>query len=170
LAWTASAGVVLQYRIERKLAAGGDYALIDSVSGGTTAYQNTGLVPATDYIYRVEACGAVGCSEWSNEAGATTPPAPIEPPGVPSDLTGTPLSSTEIQLSWTAPGGQTSYEIRRRIGNGGQFTFVIIVAGDAITHLDIGLTPSTTYQYQIRACAEGICSDYSNVVSVRTAD
>jgi mannan endo-1,4-beta-mannosidase len=80
----------------------------------------------------------------------------------------TALSATQVQLSWTAPGGQTSYEIRRRTGTGGQYNFNITVSGEAISYEDSGLTPGTTYQYQVRACVESACSDYTNPVTVNT--
>jgi hypothetical protein len=167
LSWTASAGSVQWYRIQRRLATGGSYAVIDSVAGGTTRYEDRNLLPLTGYQYRVQACGAGGCSGWSNEASATTLAAP--PPGVPADVTATRISSTQVEVSWKAPGGQTRYEVRRRTGTGGAWTFETTVPGDATSWLDSGLTPHTTYQYQVRACSTAGCSDYSSIATVSTS-
>jgi hypothetical protein len=167
LSWTASAGGVQWYRIQRRLAAGGSYAVIDSVAGGTTRYEDRNLLPLTGYQYRVQACGAGGCSAWSNEASATTLAA--APPDVPGDVVATRISSTQVELSWKAPGGQTRYEIRRRTGTGGAWTFELTVPGDATSWLDSGLTPHTTYQYQLRACSPAGCSEFSPIATVSTS-
>jgi hypothetical protein len=166
LSWAPSAGAVQQYRIQRRLAAGGAFAAIDSVDGGTLTYQDTGLASGTGYVYRVQACGGGGCSGWSPEAAATTMSEESTTPGVPGNVTGIRVAPTEIQITWTAPGGQTHFELRRRTGTGGSWTFDATVAGDATGFLDTGVSPSTTYQYQVRACGPGGCSDYSNPVTV----
>src|SRR5690606_27429760 len=111
LAWNAADGTVDVYVIERKQNVGGTFAVVDSVSGGTLSYQETGLEPATLYGYRVKACNAGGCSGWSNEATAVTV---LVAPGTPTNVTATAVSESEIRLRWDAPGGQTHYEIRSR--------------------------------------------------------
>jgi hypothetical protein len=166
LNWNASSGSVQGYRIERRPAAGGSFVLADSVGAGTTSYRDTGLLAATGYTYRVQACGAGGCSGWSNEASATTLTADV--PDVPGNLAATPVSPTQVRLSWTPPGSQTYYDIRRRTGGGGQWNFETTVAGDQAIWLDSGLTPDTNYQYQIRACSPAGCSQYSSQVTART--
>jgi hypothetical protein len=166
LAWAQSAGAVQQYRIQRRQAAGGTFATIDSVHGGTLTYQDTGLASGTGYVYRVQACGGGGCSGWSPEAAATTMSGGSTTPGVPGNVTGTRVAPTQIQVAWTSEGGQTHFELRRRTGTGGSWTFDATVAGDATGFLDTGVNPSTTYQYQVRACGSGGCSDYSSPVTV----
>ncbi len=97
LSWTAASGVVTRYRIERKTGAAGTYAVIDSVAGNITTYQNSsGLTPTTQYFYRLRACNTTGCSNYSAEASATTAPAGS------TGLSATTISSTQINLSWTA--------------------------------------------------------------------
>jgi hypothetical protein len=141
--------------------------VIDSVPGGTLTYASTGLEPGTGYTYRVQGCTAGYCSDWSNEATATTATDDPTAPNVPGSVTGVRVSPTQIRISWTAPGGQTFYELRRRqTGAGGIWTFEVTIPGDATEYLDEGLTAGATYQYQIRACSEAGCSDYSGTVSV----
>ncbi|HSJ08184.1 MAG TPA: fibronectin type III domain-containing protein [Longimicrobiales bacterium] len=168
LTWAPSVGAVQQYRIQRRLAAGGTFAAIDSVGGGTLTYADDGLASGTGYVYRVQACGAGGCSGWSPEATATTLSGGSTTPGVPGSLTAARVAPNQIQLTWTSPGGQTHFEVRRRTGTGGSWTFDATVAGDATGFLDTGVHPSTTYQYQVRACGTGGCSDYSSPVTVGT--
>lgn len=87
-------------------------------------------------------------------------------PGVPGDVTGTRLSATRIQLGWTPPGGQTHYDIRRRIGTGGGWTFQTTAPAEATGHIDEGVLPLFTYQYQVRACNADGCSDFSSPTTV----
>jgi hypothetical protein len=167
LAWTAGTGTTQWYRIERRLADGGSFAVIDSVPGGTLSYASTGLEAATGYAYRVQGCTSGYCSGWSNEATATTAADDPTAPNVPGNVTGVRVSPTQIRISWTAPGGQTHYVLRRRqTGAGGAWTFETTIPGNATEYLDEGLTAGATYQYQIRACSAAGCSDYSGTVSV----
>jgi titin len=114
LAWTASAGAVSTYRIEQKIGAGGTYVVIDSTA--STAYSRSGLSSSTEYFYRVQACNSGGCSGYSNESSATTL---AVPPGAPSNLNATPVSPSQINLSWAAASGVVAlYHIERRDQNG----------------------------------------------------
>src|SRR5690606_15286797 len=80
LGWTAATGTVDGYVIERRTGPG-SFAVIDTVVG--TSLLDSGLAPATSYTYHVQACNAGGCSDFSNQASATTfPPAP----GIPGTL------------------------------------------------------------------------------------
>ncbi|MFN2638157.1 MAG: fibronectin type III domain-containing protein, partial [Gemmatimonadaceae bacterium] len=63
---------------------------------------------------------------------------------LPPVLTVIPVSSTQINLSWTAVSGATSYDIER---NGS----VVVSKTTGTTYSDTGLTPDTTYTYRIRS-------------------
>jgi hypothetical protein len=166
LAWTASTGTVETYRIERRTASG-SFAVIATVGGGTLAHQDTGLDAGTEYTYRVEACNAAGCSGYSNEASATTT-SPSTVPGEPADVTATAVSSTEVRVSWTAPGGQSSYLIRMREAGGGPWSAPVTVPGTDTSYTRGGLQPNRQYQFQVAACNAAGCSDYSSPVSATT--
>ena len=85
-------------------------------------------------------------------------------PTVPTGLSATPISSTQINLSWTASTdnvGVTGYKVYR----GGA-----LVGSPATTsYSDTGLTASTSYSYTLAACdAANNCSAQSNPVSATT--
>jgi chitodextrinase len=85
-------------------------------------------------------------SLFSNPIGGTPPPPDNESPTIPTDVVGTPLSSTKIGLSWhfsTDNVGVSSYDIYR---NGTK-----IGSNNAPTYTDTGLTASTEYTYTIQA-------------------
>lgn len=62
----------------------------------------------------------------------------------PAGLTATPISSTRIDLSWTAAANATGYDIER----GGS---VIATGVVSTTYSDTGLSPSTSYSYRVRS-------------------
>ena len=82
----------------------------------------------------------------------------VDAPSVPTNLTATPLSGTEIALTWTAATdnvGVTAYRVAR---NG---TVVATVPSPSYT--DTGLAPSTTYTYTVAAVdAAGNVSAFSD--------
>src|SRR2546428_2098457 len=112
LSWTASTDNVgvSGYRVYR----GGTQIATTS----TTSFTNTGLSPSTTYTYTVAAYDAAGnLSAQSSSASATTPvPPDTTPPSVPAGLTASAVSSSQINLSWTASSdnvGVSGYRVYR---------------------------------------------------------
>lgn len=58
------------------------------------------LEPDTTYWFRIYAFNDFGESDYSNTASATTYPPSTTAPDAPSDLAATPISSSQIKLSW----------------------------------------------------------------------
>jgi chitodextrinase len=144
LSWTASTDNVgvTGYNIYR----GG--TLIATL-GAVTAFQNTGLAASTTYTYTVRAFDAAGnVSVSSSSASATTQAVPdTTAPSTPVGLSATAVSSSQINLSWTAATdnvGVAGYNIYR----GGM---QIATVGAVTTYQNTGLTASTSYSYTIRA-------------------
>jgi uncharacterized membrane protein len=84
----------------------------------------------------------------------------------PTSLTSSSMSSTEIDLSWTAPvntGGASlfGYKIERDNGTG----FVQIQNVQSTTYHDTGLTPSKLYSYRVSAVNQAGTSSPSNVAT-----
>jgi RHS repeat-associated protein len=106
----------------------------------------------TDYIY-------LGRSLIAREGTAT-----VIPPGSAPVLTA-PASNTtgSYTVSWSTPAGATSYSLQRNLNSTG---WIDVYSGSATSFNEVGrLTGS--YQYQVKACAgAGVCSAYSNIVTV----
>jgi hypothetical protein len=169
VSWTHDGANTDRFEVQRSLD-GGQFATIHTTSTGEArSFADSGLNEATTYHYRVRACNAVGCSAWSSVAQATTLPGEATRPDVPGDVTVTTSSATALLVSWTAPGGQTSYRIRMRSGTGGPWNTPIEVGGDATSYVQGGLQPGSTYQFQVAACNDHGCSDYSSPVTATTA-
>jgi chitodextrinase len=99
------------------------------------------------------------------------PPADTTPPTAPSALSATAISSSRIDLAWTASTdnvGVTGYRVDRCQGAGcGDFTQVASPSGT--TFSDAGLLPATSYSYRVRATdAAGNLSSYSNTAGATT--
>lgn len=67
---------------------------------------------------------------------------------VPLNLTATAVSSSEVDVSWSTVPEAAAYELQRRTGTG---EFATIYQDAAALFADTGLTPETTYTYQVRA-------------------
>src|SRR5205807_1496960 len=97
------------------------------------------------------------------------------PPTPPTGLTPTVVSSTQINLSWTAPTdtvGVTGYRVERCAGAGwASFAQVAALTGPPPVPSagDSGLSPATSYSYRVRATdLAGNLSGYSEVASATT--
>jgi chitodextrinase len=172
LSWGASTDNVgvTGYRVERCQGSGcSNFAQIATPTG--TSFNDSGLAQSTAYSYRVRANDAAGnVSSYSNTASATTQ-ADTTPPSAPANLTATPASNTQINLSWTASTdnvGVTGYRVERCQGSGCS-NFAQIATPAATSFNDSGLLSSTAYSYRVRATdAAGNLSGYSNTASATT--
>jgi hypothetical protein len=80
-----------------------------------------------------------------------TPP-PDNMPATPANLTGTPLSSSRIELAWEAQAtGQTGFKIERRVGEEEEFAEIARTGGGVTGFEDTGLAPEAEYTYRVRA-------------------
>ncbi|MGQ4871095.1 MAG: S8 family serine peptidase [Candidatus Thorarchaeota archaeon] len=113
-----------------------------------TTYTDTGLTPETTYTYEVSAVDTSGNEgEKSDPSSATTDPAPPDttPPAKVTGLDAQPLSQTEIKLTWDAntEPDLDHYNVYR--------DGVKIAETTDTTYTDTGLTPETTYTYEVSA-------------------
>lgn len=94
----------------------------------------------------------------------------------PTGLTATAVSSSQINLSWSAPtnnGGSTisGYVIERSVDGGTSWSTVQSNTGSiSTTYSDTGLAHSTTYTYRVSAINSMGTSSPSNTASARTFD
>jgi glucose/arabinose dehydrogenase/PKD repeat protein len=101
-------------------------------------------------------------------------PAPdTQPPTAPTNLAATAVSTSQINLSWTASTdnvGVTGYRVERCQG-ATCTNFVQVATPPGTSYSDIGLTGATTYRYRVRAVdAVPNFSPYSTIQNATTAD
>ena len=161
LTWSASADPetgVVGYRVFRD---GTEIATTNQ-----TTYQDAGLSPATTYDYRVRAVNGEGLeSSQSNRASATTLDA--TGPSTPTDLAATPTGTDQIGLTWTASSDPESGIAGYRIYRGGSQ----VGQTNQLSFTDTGLSPSTEYEYRVRAVnGDGLQSELSSPATATTLD
>jgi len=135
LTWSAVA-VAEVYKIYR------DGTLLKSVSKTVTTLADTGLTPNTSYCYSVTATDSAG--NESDKSGQVCVTTSGTPPPVPTGLTATAFSDTQINLTWVSGGGSTTgFKVYR----GGTLLKSTATASTS----DTGLTASTQYCYAVSA-------------------
>lgn len=89
-------------------------------------------------------------------------------PEAPSNLTASPLSTSEIRLTWSDnASGETEYRVERR-AVGGSFAELATLAADTTTFVATGLAPGSVHLFRVRAVGAGGASSDSNLAAAAT--
>lgn len=164
LSWTGSAGAT-KYRVFRSTASNTEAN--PTLAGGltTTTYTDSSAVVGTLYYYKVTALNTAGVSGFSNEGGPAAA-LPNAPP-IPQNLIGT-AGEAEMQLSWNASTGASSYSVYRGTAPAGEGA-TAIASGITITnYTDLAAADGITWYYVVKAFVGpgvGAYSGASNEVS-----
>ena len=146
LSWTDVTGAT-SYTIERKTGSG-DFSPITSptVAGNVHTFMDLGVDSATSYTYEIFGTDATGNSTATNASALTVPSA------VPIATT-TIVSTTEIDLAWTADTGTVSgYRVLRSDDMGSSFNQLGSDLPNTATSLnDTDLSSGHTYVYRVLA-------------------
>lgn len=163
LQWTAAqdnVGVV-SYWIKRGVDGAAPTALANLGATATT-YRNSAVQSSTRFCYNVVAMDAAGMASAPTPTLCVTTP-DTTPPTVPTGVTATAVSSTQVNVGWSASTdkiGVTAYKVYRSV-NGGTLT-LLTTTSSTPGYTDRSTTAKTTYNYRISACdAGGNCSAQS---------
>lgn len=155
LKWAPSARAT-NYLVKRSESAGGPYAEIATAVG--PSHQDTGLENGKTYHYVVTAVNAGGESAPSEE----TRSAPVEPPGMPTNVVAT-AGNNQVLISWTPAPGATYYRVKRATDKRGPYVTTATVA--RASAIDNGVENGKTYYYVVHALNAGGRSPHSPRVS-----
>jgi fibronectin type 3 domain-containing protein len=89
-------------------------------------------------------------------------------PSTPTGLSASSVSSSQINLSWNASSGATSYNVKRSAASGGPYTTIDSPTGTSYSNT--GLSASTTYYYVVSAVNANGESSNSTQASATTQD
>jgi len=157
LTWTASTDNVgvTGYRVYRNGSQVGTTA--------STSYSDTGLSEITSYSYTVAATDAAGnASAQCGAVAVSTLDATA--PSVPTNLQATVVSTSRIDLSWTASTDNVGVAGYRVYRDGS-----LVASPAGTTYSDTGLAAGTTYGYRVAATdAAGNTSAQCTVVNATT--
>ena len=162
LTWNTSSGAT-GYYVKRSTSSGSETQI---AAPSTTAYTDNAVTNETKYYYLVSAVNSAGESANSAEVSAT-PTAPITPPAVPTGLQAT-AGNAQVNLTWNASAGATSYHVKRSTTAGSGYTQ--IGAPTTANFADSGLTNGTTYYYVVAAVNTAGESGNSNQASATPID
>ena len=139
------------------------YRVSDSVLVATTQIFNA---PVGTYIGRYSEQFGCGTSFSPNyivvDANGTPKPDPV------TNLTTTPLSTTQVRLNWSQGNNETGFEVYRATASGGPYKFISLRAANAVTYTDTGLVAGTTYYYAMRSVNGTGASVKSNEALAKT--
>jgi autotransporter-associated beta strand protein len=166
LSWGVSQGAT-GYNVKRSTSRGGPFDTIaDGV--GSTGYTDTTALNGTTYYYAVSAVNGAG--ETFNSGLAPAYPSNV-PPAAPQDVSAATTNAGQIDISWNASPGATSYNIKRASAPGGPYTTVATGAGTSfLNHRDGELSSGTTYYYVVSAVNHVGAGADSTEVSAATLD
>jgi hypothetical protein len=82
----------------------------------------------------------------SSPVTVSTAPADTTPPSTPTNLTATPVSQSQVNLSWSASTDNIGIENYKLFRNS-----TLIASPTETTYQDTGLTPATSYTYTVQA-------------------
>lgn len=169
LLWTRGSSNEHGFRVERRVAGEGDWALIAALGASFTSFSDSGLAHGVTYEYRVQAFNVFGDSDYSAVASATTPE-PVAAPAPPSDLTAAAIASNRVDLAWVNNANdQEGFTLERQAPSG--IWAVIATVGPEVTSwIDLGLAAETLYAYRVRAFNSAGASAFSNIASVTTPE
>ena len=151
------------YSIERRTSSG-QWAQIATPSANATSFRDSGLTPATTYVYRIRALSAAGNSAFSAEVQARTQR--LVAPATPT-LSAPAKSQSSITLAWTDVADETGYKLEAKTSTGAWIQLATPNAG-VTTFEHTALNASTAYTYRISAVNAAGSSPTSSELTVTT--
>ncbi|MBI4242701.1 MAG: fibronectin type III domain-containing protein [Planctomycetes bacterium] len=163
------------FKIERKSLYNSDpnnnqYIQIADIPNSAVPFHDSTVIPDSIYMYRIRLYARTSLPAWGSvtrdshseytetlavgipgELNGQAPSSGVLPP---SNLTATALSGSQIRLQWTNPlypfPPPPQIEIKRAVGESGNFEFVGTIPYPASSYTDTGLQQRTLYKYKIR--------------------
>jgi hypothetical protein len=165
LSWTDNSSNETGFRIERRVAGGGNFATVASTAANVRIAQDTSVSAQTTYEYRVKALRGSVESEPSSVVAASTPAAGA--PAAPTNLAVSAVSRTQMNLTWTDNAtNETGYRVERREAGLGAFSTLQTLAANSTAFSDATATSGTAYDYRVFASNASGDSPSSNVALV----
>ena len=132
-------------------------------TGATATYSFPGLSPSSTYWVRGRAVNSLNQSNWTVSTFGASP----GPPLAPSNLTATPLSCTQVKLTWVDnANNENGFNVYRKNGPGGTYNWIVPPqgpmspgTGGTVSWIEPNtLQPNKTYFYKVRAARSAAIS------------
>jgi hypothetical protein len=112
--------------------------------------------------------GTGGSSAVQNIRTWTFSPTASTLPAAPSNLTGSVISGSEIDISWTNNANNATNVLIYRSDDGTNFAQIDSVSATLTTYHDLSLSPGHTYYYEVQASNAAGVSGFSNIFQQAT--
>jgi hypothetical protein len=100
LSWTDNSKNETGWEVHRSTGVSGAFSLLASLSVNSTAYDNTGLTPLTEYCYKVRSFKKSGPNTTFAAFTGVVCARTFGPPPAPSGVSAVPRTSTVVDVSW----------------------------------------------------------------------
>ncbi len=164
LNWTDPNTAEIGYELQRMN--GANWIEVTSTGPSVTHFTDGGLTQGTRYYYRVRAVAtnSPAFSNWALADAALAYPA-LEAPFLAATI----ISSSQINLSWTANDRAIGYRLQRSLNGTDSWVQIANLGQDAIAFEDRDLNSDTQYFYRVTAMGNPeLDSSPSTVQSART--
>lgn len=154
LFWTSTDNSQTGLIIERSTDGGTTFTAFPALAANRVLYADTGLTPATTYMYRIKSVNPTGTSSPSATVTATTQDVA---PKQASNLTATVISSSQLHLQWQDNSiNESGFHLYRKTGSGGTFILLATIpaspgTGGTVQYEDANLSSGTYYEYHLKA-------------------
>ena len=171
LTFTASTGTVTQYQYKVATTQAGLGSAVWTDGGTGTTIDVDGLTPSTQYYFQIRALNQTVGSAATSAVTATTQAAPLVAPSVPGSLAAAAIDHDTVRLTFTASTGTvTQYQYKVATSEVGLASVTWNDGGTGTTITVDGLSPSTQYFFQVRACNQTVYSSASNTANATTQE
>ncbi len=168
LAWSDNATNEDGTVVQRSIDGGLTWAQVGLTAANAISFSDTSVSPLSTYSYQVYAFNLAGSSLPSNVATATTPDGP---PVAPSNLSAANLTQISLTLNWQDnSNNEANFTVQMASDAGFTNILQTLTTGANVTSLDFtGLTPGTTYYFQVAASNAAGTSAWSAPLAVTTS-
>jgi hypothetical protein len=173
LAWVAptyvGSSAITNYTVELSRDNGNNWTSVTKPTTNLTGLNLTNLRGGTDYLVRIAAVNASGSSEYVSGSFTTAVGVPL----VPTNLQSTNVSTTTLDLTWSAPGHNggasiSDYTIEYSTNAGSTWQTISHIAFTGTGFSVTLLSPGTSYSFRVSAKNSVGSSSHSNVVTTVT--
>jgi hypothetical protein len=139
-----------------------------TVGGSQDTTTISGLLPNTTYNYQVSTMCSGNGTGYSPASSFTTTSAPVNCI-VPYGLSVSNITSSSVQINWTAFVAADTFRVRYRLNGTGPYFYKDVNGSGGITNTTLtGLLPSSLYTYQVSSVCNGSGSGYSSTGNFTT--
>lgn len=167
--WSSVPGA-LNYTVQIRLVNSNDWVDVPGSPTADTLITATGLMPNTQYEWRMQVnCANGAYSNWLSSIKFTT--GQSNGCNTPGGLYTDSLSLTSAVLTWNAVTGAETYSVEIRLLPAGAWNPVVGSPVDTNRVKVDGLTPFTAYEWRVRTnCTGGLHSFWSGGIQFTTTD